>query len=289
MDYSNRIFDFENIYENELLDLRVGGIYQVAELAVIRNGEIARHIQRHDEITYVVSGSAKIVSGENVFDVKAGQIHFIRSGLSHEIHVSDEGNFRYICIAFIPNMDNPSVRALYDECGGVESFVIDDNGSVKTLAEFLIREFYNYDNYSNMMIDQYISQILTTMGRILSDKDYVHNIKHNIKNKNYAMYRMIRYIDREYLRIKSIKDISSHLSYSEYYLSHLFKEKMGITIKEYLNKKKISYAAQMLHSSELTVEQIAEHLGFPSAFSFRRIFKKHVGVTPSEYKKNTVM
>ncbi len=289
MDYSNRIFDFENIYGNELLDLTVGGIYQVAELSVIRNGEIARHTQRYDEITYAVSGSAKIVSGENEFDVKAGQIHFIRSGYLHEIRVSDEENFRYVCIALIPNMNNPSVRALYDECSGEESFVIDDNGTVKTLAEFLIREFYNYDNHSNMMIDQYISQILTTMGRIISDKEYVYNVKHNIKTKNYAMYRMIRYIDREYIRIRSVKDISLHLSYSEYYLSHLFKEKMGVTIKEYLNKKKISYAAHMLQSSELTVEQIAEQLGFSCAYSFRRTFKKYAGVTPSEYKKNTVI
>ncbi|MBE7032831.1 MAG: helix-turn-helix domain-containing protein [Ruminococcaceae bacterium] len=59
-------------------------------------------------------------------------------------------------------------------------------------------------------------------------------------------------------------------------------------MKEYLTKKKISYATELIRTSELTVEQIATILGFSCAYSFRRSFKECTGLTPSEYKKSVL-
>ena len=166
----------------------------------------------------------------------------------------------------------------------VKSVKVNDNGTIKTLSEFLIREFYNFDDYSGDMINRYMSQILITLARILSDKDDVYSKNHSKKAGNYAMYRMLRYVDREYLQITSVRQIAQALSYSEYYLSHLFKEKMGVTLKEYLVKKKIAYAAELLRTSELTIEQITDRLSFSCPRTFRRAFKQHTGMTPTEYK-----
>ncbi len=129
--------------------------------------------------------------------------------------------------------------------------------------------------------------MLTALTRILSGNDYVYNINHGKESGNYTMYRMLKYIDREYMQIQSVRDIASQLSYSEYYLSHLFKEKMGITIKEYINKKKIMYAAELLVTSNSTVEQLSEQFGFSRSFTFRRAFKQYIGMTPSEYRNRT--
>lgn len=284
MKYTERVFDFNNIFENKLLELDVGNIYQVAELSVIRGGQITQHMQRCDEITYVVSGSAEIISNDNKSEIRQGQIHYIKNGCTHQIQAAPDKNFRYVCIGFFPNLNNSSVKAFYEKCGNRDFFIADDNGMVKNIAEFLIREFYNYDEHSNRMIDQYISQMLTALTRILSGNDYVYNINHGKESGNYTMYKMLKYIDREYMQIQSVREIASQLSYSECYLSHLFKEKMGITIKEYINKKKIMYAAELLVTSNSTIEQLSEQFGFSRPFTFRRAFKQYIGMTPSEYR-----
>lgn len=288
MEYSDRLFEFDNMFQNGQMKIDVGELYQVSELSVIRGGEIALHTQRCDEITYAISGSADFISGDECIKIKAGQIHFIRKGLSHKIEVSCDRNFRYICIGFIPDLGNKAVKTFYDVCGNKEYFSATDNGTVKILSEFLIREFYNYDDYSPDMINQYISQILTTLARILSPRDNVYNINHSKTSGNYAMYKMLRFVDREYMQITNIGEVAKALSYSEYYLSHLFREKMGITLKEYITKKKIAYASELLRTSELTVEHIAETLNFSSPHTFRRVFKQHMSMTPMEYKTKTI-
>ena len=287
MEYTDRIFYYDNAFLNGQMKIGIGELYQVSELSVIRGGEIVLHSQQCDEITYAISGSADFISGDEKFKVNAGQIHFIKKGFLHKIEASQNENFRYICIGYNPNYDNNAVKTFYKECKLIDYFVVNDIGVVKFLAEFIVRELYNYDDLSNEMINYYMSQILITIARILSGKNYVYNINHSKKSGNYAMYKMLRYIDREYLQITKVKDISSALSYSEYYLSHLFKEKMGVTIKEYITKKKILYSIELLNASVLTIEEIAEQLKFSCAYSFRRAFKKYTGQTPSEYKNHS--
>lgn len=286
MEYSDRLFSFDNVFENGQMKIDIGEVIQVSELSVIRDGEISTHTQKCDEITYAISGSANITSGNETLEIKAGQIHFIKNGQTHTIEASRNENFRYICIGYVPDLNNETVKSLYDLCTDTPYFFVTDNGTVKALSEFLIREFYNYDEYSDEMINHYISQILTTIIRIRSDKDYVYNRNHSKKSGNHAMYKMLRYIDREYMHITSVKQIAQDLSYSEYYLSHLFHDKMGITLKEYLTKKKIGYAAELIRDGGLTVEQIADRLNFSCPRTFRRAFKQYTGMTPKEYKIN---
>ena len=136
------------------------------------------------------------------------------------------------------------------------------------------------------MINFYMSQILITIARLLGDTHSVKVQKGNESFCNPTIYKTLRYIDREYLNLKTVGQISHFLSYSEYYLSHLFKEKMGITIKQYLTKKKIAHSCELLKTTDLSIEQISEKLMFSSSHSFRRQFKELTGMSPNEYKRN---
>lgn len=288
MKYTDRLFSFDNLFSKGQLKLPVAEIYQVSELSVIRGGEIESHCQYCDEITYAISGSAKFFENDNCSVVNAGQIHFIKKGNIHKIEVLSNENFRYICIGFNPVNSAGIIKAFYEDIKDLQYFTVNDNGTVKNLSEYLVREFYNFDKYSEDMINQYLSQIIAIIIRSRNNQMIDSHKNDSLRSSNYAMYKLLRYLDREYLQIDNIKDIAQNLSYSEYYLSHLFKEKMGITIKKYLTKKKISHASELLATSELTIEQIATVLGFSCAYTFRRAFKECTGLTPSEYKKSVL-
>jgi hypothetical protein len=64
-----------------------------------------------------------------------------------------------------------------------------------------------------------------------------------------------------------------------------FKEKMGMTIRNNSQKRRLHIQQSFLNTTELTMEQIADQLGFSCPYSIRRAFKKYVGLTPGDYKR----
>ena len=220
-----------------------------------------------------------------MYKLSEGQIHFIKGGLRHRIISDEKSNFRYICIGYVPNLENPDIKCFVSDTKGINDVVINDDGTVRSLCKLLVDEMYARDGQSNNMIDFYLKQILITIYRLMRGR-----VKKTVDSKTktgHTIYNMLRYIDREYINIRNIKEIADYLSYSEYYISHLFKEKMGVSIKAYINEKKINYAASLLVTTSLSIEEISEYIGFETAHSFRQAFKKHYGLSPSDYKKNS--
>lgn len=67
------------------------------------------------------------------------------------------------------------------------------------------------------------------------------------------------------------------------YLSKLFKKEMGLTISEYIQRKKIEVAQNMLKYSQYSASEISSILAFPTQSYFTEVFKKYVGMTPKKY------
>ena len=84
-------------------------------------------------------------------------------------------------------------------------------------------------------------------------------------------------------------------SYTEKYLSSLFKKNMNVGFNQYLNRLRIQYAIELIANNVKSVSRIAELSGYSDSLYFSKVFKKLVGVTPgqhikdvSETKKNNV-
>ncbi len=284
MEFSSRVFLYDYLVSNNKIIIPAGELFQVSELSLIRGGEIAEHVQQCDEITYAVSGRAKFYSNDLAEQITGGQIHFIKKGMKHKIVADEDANFRYICIGFNSNLCCEDIKAFFKMREQTGCFVKDDDGSIKRLTELLLNEFYMEDEQKNIMINLYLSQILISLARIYKGNiNYID--KKSTSTSNYAVYRALRYIDREYMYIKSVKSVAKELSYSEYYLSHIFSEKVGMSIKEYITKKKLQTAAQMLKTTNLSINEISDYFNFSTQHTFRQAFKKEYFMSPSEYRK----
>lgn len=84
----------------------------------------------------------------------------------------------------------------------------------------------------------------------------------------------------------SIGDIAVKLNYHPKYLSHLFKEKMGIGYSEYLRSVRLKYAITLLDHGIDSVKNVALLSGFSDPLYFSKVFKDSVGVSPTVYVKN---
>lgn len=90
--------------------------------------------------------------------------------------------------------------------------------------------------------------------------------------------------ERFFDRSLSIAFIAKELSYNAKYISHLFKEKMGMSYSEYLRMCRIKYAVSLFDAGLDSVKNIAYLSGFEDPLYFSTVFKKVVGVSPREYR-----
>lgn len=100
-----------------------------------------------------------------------------------------------------------------------------------------------------------------------------------------AAQKLVDYIESHAVENPSLSDISAHIGYSPYYCSEQFHRVAGMTIREYLLKRRLSMAAVELRDTGVPVIDIAMKYGFSDQASFTRAFKNAYGCAPSAYRK----
>lgn len=84
----------------------------------------------------------------------------------------------------------------------------------------------------------------------------------------------------------TVSDIADYLEMSRTYLSKLFKNNMGISIKEYISNIRLQHAIDDLIMTDYPIIDIALNNGFPNIKSFNSYFRKEYKQSPLEYRKH---
>lgn len=113
--------------------------------------------------------------------------------------------------------------------------------------------------------------------------------KHSMKGYSFLVSQVIVYIDSDLSADLSLKAQAARLNVNASYLSTLFKKETGKTLTEYVNGKRMKYATDLLLSTNLQVQVIAQHCGIVDVNYFTKMFKKHVGVTPKEFRSRSAL
>ena len=93
------------------------------------------------------------------------------------------------------------------------------------------------------------------------------------------------YIQQHYQEALRLEDVSTPEGFNATYFSTLFKKETGQNFMDYLTELRISKAKELLCGEELSVQDVAEQVGYRDLKYFSRLFKKLTGVSPSDYKK----
>ena len=127
------------------------------------------------------------------------------------------------------------------------------------------------------IVDSYFNILITKMMRKTSI---------GMKKEDFdGMWQELsEYIDENLASDLTLASLAARYFYNPSYFSRIFKEKFQYSFVEYVNRKRIDHALELLCESALSVEDISARVGFSDRSNFYHAFAKYVGSTPSEFR-----
>ena len=83
----------------------------------------------------------------------------------------------------------------------------------------------------------------------------------------------------------TVNDIANRLHVTRTYFSQMFKDRVGVSPKKYLNEVRMEKAAELLTKNNSSITFVADSVGFSDVFIFSRAFKNYYHCSPTEYIK----
>ena len=163
---------------------------------------------------------------------------------------------------------------------------------IEFCADCVFNELENQrDWYWSCRGRSYFMEIILTLERMYGLIGY--GLKYqNTNNSSFISNPKLRdavlYIESHYSDNISLKNISEYAGLNHTTLTKLMKEDFGCTAMEYLKKHRINVSKKKLAFTDVPIKDIANTVGFKTVQHFNRIFKKHIGISPAEFRKNAL-
>ncbi len=110
----------------------------------------------------------------------------------------------------------------------------------------------------------------------------------NVGHKNQVVEKVKAFVNEHIYEDISRDDVARSVYLNPNYLSRLFGNETGTSLIDYINSQKLSEASRLLQTSDLSITEVAGHVGYTNMPYFSRLFKKKFGTSPAEYRKRYV-
>ncbi|WP_171056121.1 AraC family transcriptional regulator [Paenibacillus sinopodophylli] len=249
----------------------------------------------HDfiEYCYVAEGSGFHHIEQETFPIHKGWLFIIPIGVAHVFRPSTSERSSkppivYNCLfdthlatELSSLQEQPVQEHLFSLGNNTMSYfsVYDRDGSIEIIMQKLYREMSVRDTGSKTMLYTLLSQLIVTVyRRRYGDKN---PLTHESADFNDVIY----YLDQHFNQAITLSGLSRFAGWSERHLQRLFLKHTGQTFGSFLQNLRIQKSCELLRSSGLKINVIADAVGYRSIDSFNSAFKKTVGLTPTEYRK----
>ncbi len=132
---------------------------------------------------------------------------------------------------------------------------------------------------------------ITEVGFAMLD-DFIHLVHDKKTERQYSkpIASCCDYIEAHLEDKLTISDLARRVGYTDYYLSRKFKTETGISVNDYIKKVRIQRAKDLMATTDLSIQEISDRLGFGARSFFAETFKQAVGIPPAQWRnENKVM
>lgn len=256
------------------------------------NDPMPEHTHDFIEIVYVRGGTATESVNRDTYEIKRGDFTFINYGSTHRFTPHDD--FCYTNICFAPEVLGDAItpenafsllqltafeELRREEESGVISFSGAECGEIEALLGAMQTEYDQKRESWQTVLKSYMNILLVKLLRKLSAG------QSDVTQGDDVWRELLDYIDRNPGGELTLSALAGKCFYNPSYFSRAFKERFGMTLTEYIGKRKVERAALLATDHTLSGEQIAQLCGFSSKGALYRVFQRVKGISFSEYRQ----
>ncbi len=254
-------------------------------------GENINNLHFHNliEIGYCHYGAGELVIEEDQYRFGAGMVSCIPANF---LHVTKSDNnvrafweYLYISPADILKQQGKPMqetRNIIDAVNKSAFFIkVEENPIFVTLIRAIFEEMQNKNTYYRECVGGLAYTLLYEIARFNGRG----NAQSCGKNNSLQLENAIEYVERNYPNNFKIADLANECHMSETHFRRVFQEKMNMTPVEYVNFVRIKKACELIDKTDISMEDVAEKVGFITPSTFNRNFRRIIGTSPYQWKK----
>ena len=257
-------------------------------------GNIFNDFHHHSlyEMLYISKGKVQYGIEDEKYDLNAGDFVLIAPNVLHKLIKIVEEPCERIILTFTKKYidtfktENTDLSVIFQKIASsnnhkltvLPAFKAEISNTLNKMQGLFLSKEYGDD----LLFKAYFAQLLIRMNKEVSfiENEDELDEKNNIIHK--ARIFAINNLDKKI----SVSDIASEVGLSVSRLSHLFKEKTGISLLKFLNKKRLTRAKDLLKNG-YSITNTANKCGYQDYTSFIRAFTKEYGISPTQYIKDS--
>lgn len=247
------------------------------------------------ELIYIVDGNGIQIINDHKFQYRKGNLFLVTPQDIHSFEILTPTKFfflRFNEYYIKANSQNGQMETVLrmeyilqnasHRPGCILKNII-DKPLIASLIESIISEKSNQQIYHQKVIEQIVNTIITVVARNIALK-----LPKNIKEATGEMVlEILHYIQENIYDPKKLKvdEISESFNISPNYLGKYFKKQTGETLQEYISNYKLRLIEARLLNSDMRINEIADELNFSDESHLNKVFRKHKGINPTEFRK----
>ena len=230
---------------------------------------------KQPQIIYCTKGSGTLILDGKSYIIKASMGFFLPANYPHEYYPNEEiWDTHWV----IPGGESSERIMNHFGFGKARVFEISE---IKTLEHHFrkMHEAIRDDSiFGNYRAAGYLYDFLIELYRVTSSAA-------TRKITSSAVLKALDYINANYNSAVTMEQLCSVAGVSQQHLCRLFRSALGSRPMEYVAKRRIQTAKELLNSSDYSVDEISERVGFCSGSYFCKLFKRYEGMTPTEFRR----
>lgn len=258
--------------------------------------DIVYHNHDFYEVFFFISGDVKYMIEGTIYSLKPGDILLTHNKEMHKPMIDFSKPYeRYILWLdpmFIRSLEEDALNlsTCFEHAVESQSHLLRASSATQTVISNFFKNLEYLDEedaFGNALLKKcYITSLLIYINRISLENPYeIEYEKEYDKDYDPRVNDMIRFINNNLTDSITLDDIAEHLYLSKYHLCRLFKKNVGLTLYQYIIKKRLIVAKSSLISGS-TVKTSFINSGFSDYSNFIKAFKNEFGVSPKNMCSN---
>ncbi|MGO4548673.1 AraC family transcriptional regulator [Paenibacillus sp. 2TAB23] len=226
----------------------------------------------------VLEGEGTFIQGGQTYPLRKNDLYCLFPQVTHEYYTTEHALLRKIFFAF----DGKYALSLLERVGltPYQPHLRDGltNAAIERMGQFFTLATDKVEPASDLLRLSIFHQIFDILARSNVPQDV-------LASSGSWLQRAKDYLEIHYADGITIESVADYVGIDRTHFSKSFSKAFGLSPMKYVQQLRMNEARLLMKQTDYKLAEIAQSVGYPDLFSFSKAFKKHVGVSPAQFRK----